>query len=91
MGGGGAKGKGKGNPRRKKPEAAEDKTLRGIFRVIDALAAGNSHVPYRDTKLTRWLKPGFGGHARSLMLLVADAGPSPIPPTPSSTPFFNIL
>ena len=80
MGGGGgegAKGKGqgqgKGKPRGKKP-GADDKTLKGIFRVIDALAAGGSHVPYRDTKLTRWLKPGFGGHARSLMLLVADAG-----------------
>ena len=40
--------------------AAEDAALKAVTRVIDALADSKSHVPYRDSKLTRLIHKSLG-------------------------------
>ena len=45
----------------KKEAKKEDPTTKAIVRVVDSLADGLSHVPYRDAKLTRLLKGVLGG------------------------------
>lgn len=35
---------------------------------INALADGQRHIPYRDSKLTRLLKDSLGGNCRSVMI-----------------------
>lgn len=42
----------------------EDKTLKAISRVSDALSQRKSHVPYRDSKLTRLVSNTMGGGGR---------------------------
>ena len=38
-----------------------NKSNEALKRVIDALARGVAHVPYRDSKLTKLLQPALGG------------------------------
>jgi len=40
--------------------AAEDAALKAVTRVVDALADSKSHVPYRDSKLTRLIHKSLG-------------------------------
>lgn len=52
---------------------------------INALADGQKHIPYRDSKLTRLLKDSIGGNCRSVMIAAIS---------PASTTFedtFNTL
>ncbi len=43
--------------------------------VIGALtSASNTHIPYRDSKLTRLLQESLGGNAKTVML--ANVGPA---------------
>ncbi|WAQ94344.1 KINH-like protein [Mya arenaria] len=47
-----------------------NKSLSALGNVISALAEGNkSHVPYRDSKLTRILQESLGGNARTTMII----------------------
>ncbi|CAG0904101.1 unnamed protein product [Darwinula stevensoni] len=47
-----------------------NKTLSALGNVISALADGNkSHIPYRDSKLTRILKESLGGNARTTIII----------------------
>nr|KAG5686310.1 hypothetical protein BaRGS_010306 [Batillaria attramentaria] len=47
-----------------------NKSLSALGNVIAALAEGNkSHVPYRDSKLTRILQESLGGNARTTMVI----------------------
>ncbi|KAK3587814.1 hypothetical protein CHS0354_019680 [Potamilus streckersoni] len=47
-----------------------NKSLSALGNVISALADGNkSHVPYRDSKLTRILQESLGGNARTTMVI----------------------
>ncbi|XP_013089022.1 kinesin heavy chain-like isoform X1 [Biomphalaria glabrata] len=47
-----------------------NKSLSALGNVIAALADGNkSHVPYRDSKLTRILQESLGGNARTTMVI----------------------
>lgn len=47
-----------------------NKSLSALGNVISALADGNkSHVPYRDSKLTRILQESLGGNARTTMII----------------------
>ena len=68
--------------------AAEDAAHAALSRVLDALgsspggrvgaAGGNrtSHVPYRDSKLTRLVKPALDGSARLFALVGASRDPA---------------
>ncbi|XP_028857943.1 kinesin-like protein KIF3C isoform X2 [Denticeps clupeoides] len=51
-------------------------SLSALGNVISALVDGrSSHVPYRDSKLTRLLQDSLGGNAKTIM--VATLGPAP--------------
>ncbi|KAM6954175.1 kinesin-like protein KIF3C [Aplochiton taeniatus] len=61
---------------RLKEAAKINLSLSALGNVISALADGrSSHVPYRDSKLTRLLQDSLGGNARTVM--VATLGPAP--------------
>ena len=51
---------------------ADDPVLRGLSRVVDSLHSGLSHVPYRDSKLTRLLAHAFGAGGIALVHARAD-------------------
>ena len=42
--------------------------LLALGNVICALSEGKSHVPYRDSKLTRILQPSLGGNAKTAII-----------------------
>lgn len=50
-------------------------SLTALGKCINALAENSTHVPFRDSKLTRLLRDSFGGTARTS--LVVTIGPSP--------------
>lgn len=50
-------------------------SLSALGKCINALAENSSHVPVRDSKLTRLLRDSFGGTARTS--LIVTIGPSP--------------
>ncbi|KAM7395080.1 hypothetical protein PAMA_006704 [Pampus argenteus] len=61
---------------RLKEAAKINLSLSALGNVISALADGrSSHVPYRDSKLTRLLQDSLGGNAKTVM--VATLGPAP--------------
>ena len=60
-------------PRTKASGNAEDITLKALGRVVSALADSRSHIPYRDSKLTRIVKEGFGGRAAGYCVLCVRA------------------
>jgi len=49
-------------------------SLSNLGHVISALVEGSSHVPYRNSKLTRLLQDSLGGNAKTVM--VANVGPA---------------
>ncbi|GIY22561.1 kinesin-like protein KIF3B [Caerostris extrusa] len=50
-------------------------SLSALGNVISALVDGKStHVPYRDSKLTRLLQDSLGGNAKTIM--IANIGPA---------------
>ena len=49
-------------------------SLSTLGNVISALVDGRSHIPYRDSKLTRLLEDSLGGNAKTLM--IAAVGPA---------------
>ncbi|XP_076041044.1 kinesin heavy chain isoform X2 [Oratosquilla oratoria] len=46
-----------------------NKSLSALGNVIAGLADGKSHVPYRDSKLTRILQESLGGNARTTIVI----------------------
>uniref|UniRef100_A0A8C8H7M4 Kinesin-like protein n=1 Tax=Oncorhynchus tshawytscha TaxID=74940 RepID=A0A8C8H7M4_ONCTS len=46
-----------------------NKSLSSLGNVISALAEGNTHVPYRDSKMTRILQDSLGGNCRTTMFI----------------------
>lgn len=54
--------------------AAINKSLSALANVINALAEGKGHTPYRDSKLTRLLQHSLGGN--SLTVMVATVSPA---------------
>ena len=66
-----------GSERQKRTQAAGQRLKEGIHinqgllvlgNVISALASNSSHVPYRDSKLTRLLRGSLGGNHQTLMM-----------------------
>lgn len=51
-------------------------SLSALGNVIAALAENNTHVPYRDSKLTRLLQDSLGGNAATA--LIATIGPAAV-------------
>jgi hypothetical protein len=51
-----------------------NKSLLALGNVVDAIVDGRSHVPYRESKLTRVLRPCLGG--KSLAYILACVNPS---------------
>ncbi|CAG7824190.1 unnamed protein product [Allacma fusca] len=49
-------------------------SLSNLGNVISALVEGSSHVPYRNSKLTRLLQDSLGGNAKTVMC--ANVGPA---------------
>ncbi|XP_050685988.1 kinesin heavy chain-like isoform X2 [Eriocheir sinensis] len=49
-----------------------NKSLSALGNVIAALADGKTHVPYRDSKLTRILQESLGGNARTTIVICAS-------------------
>ena len=45
-----------------------NQSLLTLGRVINALVDKNSHVPYRESKLTRLLKDSLGGHTKTTLI-----------------------
>lgn len=61
--------------RRFKEAAKINLSLSALGNVISALVDGkNSHIPYRDSKLTRLLQDSLGGNAKTV--IVATIGPT---------------
>lgn len=58
--------------------AAINKSLLALGNCINALASSknndNTYIPYRDSKLTRFLKDSLGGNCRTVM--IANISPS---------------
>ncbi|PON35227.1 Kinesin-like protein [Parasponia andersonii] len=50
-------------------------SLSALGKCINALAENSTHVPVRDSKLTRLLRDSFGGSARTSLIITI--GPSP--------------
>lgn len=46
-----------------------NQSLATLGKVILHLQNKSAHVPYRDSKLTHYLKDSLGGNAKSLMIL----------------------
>ena len=52
-----------------------NKSLSTLGNVIAALADGNkSHIPYRDSKLTRILQESLGGNAKTTVVICCSPG-----------------
>lgn len=43
-------------------------SLSALGNVISSLVAGKTHIPYRDSKLTRLLQNSLGGNAKTVMI-----------------------
>lgn len=52
-----------------------NKSLLALGQVIWKLSTGETHVPYRDSKLTRVLQNAIGGNARTCLICTASPHP----------------
>ena len=52
-----------------KETQAINKSLSSLADVFAAKAAGNSHVPFRNSKLTHLMEPCLSGHGKTLMMV----------------------
>ncbi len=65
-----------------------NKSLSALGNVIAALADGNkSHIPYRDSKLTRILQESLGGNAKTTVVICASPASYNEPETKSTLDF----
>ncbi|PSS28845.1 Kinesin-like protein [Actinidia chinensis var. chinensis] len=64
-----------------------NKSLSALGDVISSLAQKNSHVPYRNSKLTQLLQDSLGGHAKTLMFVHISPEPDAVGETISTLKF----
>ncbi|PIN24162.1 Kinesin (KAR3 subfamily) [Handroanthus impetiginosus] len=64
-----------------------NKSLSALGDVISSLAQKNSHVPYRNSKLTQLLQDSLGGQAKTLMFVHISPEPDAIGETISTLKF----
>ena len=50
-----------------------NKSLSALGNVIKALISGTSHIPYRDSKLTRVLQNSLGGNAKTSLVITCSS------------------
>lgn len=53
-----------------------NKSLHALAHVVSKLSSGGGHVPYRDSKLTRLLRPALGGNSRVTLICTVTLGVS---------------
>ncbi|KAF5403900.1 Kinesin heavy chain [Paragonimus heterotremus] len=53
-----------------------NKSLSTLGNVINSLVEGNTHVPYRDSKLTRILQQSLGGNSKTTIIIAASPAAS---------------
>ena len=61
---------------RQKETQAINASLSALGDVVGAMAGGESHVPYRNSKLTHLLKDSLGGTALAVMLCTISPAPT---------------
>ncbi|KAF6141314.1 hypothetical protein GIB67_024398 [Kingdonia uniflora] len=64
-----------------------NKSLSALGDVIASLAQKNSHVPYRNSKLTQLLQDSLGGQAKTLMFVHVSPEPDAVGETLSTLKF----
>ncbi|CAL9023984.1 unnamed protein product [Prunus brigantina] len=64
-----------------------NKSLSALGDVIASLAQKNSHVPYRNSKLTQLLQDSLGGQAKTLMFVHISPEPDAVSETISTLKF----
>ncbi|XP_021898893.1 kinesin-like protein KIN-14G [Carica papaya] len=64
-----------------------NKSLAALGDVISSLAQKNSHVPYRNSKLTQLLQDSLGGQAKTLMFVHISPEPEALGETLSTLKF----
>ncbi|CAG9316919.1 unnamed protein product [Blepharisma stoltei] len=52
-----------------------NKSLTTLGMVITSLIEGNSHIPYRDSKLTRVLQDSLGGNSKTSLIITCSPSP----------------
>lgn len=61
-----------------------NQSLLTLGRVIHALVDGSTHVPYRESRLTRLLQDSLGGRAKTCMIATVSDDPSSLEETLST-------
>eukprot|EP01035_Chromulina_nebulosa_P018830 gene18830-24609_t len=62
-------------------------SLTTLGMVINGLCDGSSHIPYRDSKLTRLLMDALGGNSRTALIICCAPEPQHLPETVSTLRF----
>lgn len=64
-----------------------NKSLLTLSHVIHALCDGHSHVPYRDSVLTKILMDSLGGNSKTTMIICCNSEATNLPETISTLRF----
>ena len=60
---------------RMKEACSINQSLTTLGKVLNGLATKNSHIPYRESKLTHLLKESLGGSAKTLLIIQCSPNP----------------
>ena len=64
-----------------------NQSLSSMGKVLNALLLKSSHVPYRDSKLTHFLKESLGGNSKVMMIIQVSPNPNDVAETVSTLNF----